>query len=55
VLEETWWDSVELVGCENEGCGGLSFEQELEENDWKCTHCGEPIPKHDYPSNQRYH
>jgi hypothetical protein len=40
-------DSVTLVGCEDEECGGLSFEQELEENGWKCIHCGEPILKPD--------
>jgi acetyl-CoA carboxylase beta subunit len=42
-----WSDTETLVKCKEEDCGGFAFEQELEENDWKCPHCGKPIAKPD--------
>ena len=40
-----WSDTETLIKCKNEECGGFAFEQELEENGWKCPHCGKPISK----------
>jgi acetyl-CoA carboxylase beta subunit len=40
-----WSDTETLIKCDNEGCGGFSFEHELEDNDWKCPHCEKPISK----------
>jgi acetyl-CoA carboxylase beta subunit len=40
-----WSDTETLIKCDNEECGGYSFEHELEENEWKCPHCRKPILK----------
>jgi hypothetical protein len=37
-----WSDTETLIKCDNEECGGYSLEHELEENEWKCPHCGKP-------------
>jgi rubrerythrin len=42
---KAWSDTESLTKCQEDGCGGFSFERELEENDWKCPHCGKPISK----------
>jgi rubredoxin len=39
------WDTPTLIECENENCGGVSFQDEIEENDWKCPYCGIAISK----------
>ena len=36
-------ETMTLIRCENENCGGVCFEDELEQSDWKCPYCGEAI------------
>ena len=38
-----WSDTETLIKCEDGECGGYPFKDELEENEWKCPHCGKPI------------
>ena len=39
------WDKKLSKFGEDEECGGYTFREELEENNWKCPHFGKPIPK----------
>ena len=43
--DRNWWLISTLIRCEDDECGGFSFEHELEQNDWKCPHCEKPISK----------
>jgi rubredoxin len=45
MIEPKKWEIMTLIRCENENCGGISFQDELEESNWKCPHCGKPISK----------
>ena len=44
-IYKDWSDTETLIKCKDEECGGFAFEEELEENDWKCLHCGIAISK----------
>jgi hypothetical protein len=45
MVEKDWLDTVTLIQCEDDECGGFTFRDELEENNWECPHCGKRIPK----------
>jgi acetyl-CoA carboxylase beta subunit len=45
MVDKDWWDTVTSIKCEDEECGGYTYKDELEKNDWECPHCGKPIPK----------
>lgn len=45
MVDKDWSDTETLIRCNDEKCGGYSFEDELEKDDWNCPYCGKPISK----------
>ena len=33
MIDKDWWDTVTLIKCENDDCGGYSFKDDIEGND----------------------
>jgi hypothetical protein len=45
MVDEAWLDTVTLIKCEDDECGGYTYMDTLENNNWECPRCGKPISK----------